>query len=80
MSAGFEKTALRVSPMGDKIMMVRFGPNETVALDRKNITHEFWDCLIKYSFFGEFPGVGESIDVEIEAGQAKFTMNISRYE
>lgn len=78
MSEKFEKTTLRVAPFGDKIMLVRFGAKHDVALESRDITSEFWKTLVHYSFFGERPEKGKTIEVSFGGGEETFTMVLTR--
>lgn len=78
MSEKFERTTLRVSPLGDKIMLVRFGKSHEIALERRDITSEFWKALVYYSFFGDRPEKGQTIEVSFGNGGESFTMQLTR--
>jgi len=73
-----EKTCLRVSPLTQKIQMVRFGKDPRVALEKKDATGEFWQALIAFAFDGKLPEKGAACAIEFGSGDEQYSLRLER--
>lgn len=72
------KTAIRVSPISNRILLARFGRDPHTALETKDIMSDFWQALIQYAFDGKMPAEGEAAEVSFGGGDEQFVVSVTR--
>lgn len=73
-----DKVGLRHAPLSDRIVMARFGKDPTLALETRDAMNEFWQALLSYSFKGQLPEKGATVEVSFGGGDEQFVARIER--
>lgn len=72
------KTAIRVAPLSNRIVLARFGRDANAALETKDAMSEFWQALVQYAFDGKMPATGEGAEINFGGGDEQFTVLVTR--
>lgn len=73
-----QKTAIRVAPLSNRIVLARFGKDPNVALETRDAMNEFWQALVQYAFDGKMPEKGEAVEVSFGGGDEQFVLRLER--
>lgn len=73
-----QKTAIRVAPLSNRIVLARFGKDQNVALETRDAVNEFWQALVQYTFDGKMPEKGQAMEVSFGGGDEQFVMRLER--
>jgi len=74
------KVKICVTALGNRIVIARFGKDETLSLDQRDAGHDFWRALLQYAFEGKTPEPGQGAEVTFgsEDGSENYTVTIKR--
>lgn len=73
-----QKTAIRVAPLSNRIVLARFGKDQNVALETRDAMNEFWQALVQYAFDGKMPEKGAAVEVNFGGDDEQFVMRLER--
>ena len=73
-----DKIHIRLAPLSNRIVLARFGKDQNLALETKDIMSEFLQALVQYAFDGKMPDPGYGNIVEFGGGDEQFEMHIRR--
>lgn len=71
-----QKTALRVAPLSNRIVLARSGKDSNVALETRDVMNEFWQTLVSFAFDGEMPENGQAVEISFGGGDEQFVMRL----
>lgn len=72
------KIGIRVTALGNQIVLARFGKDPNVSLDQRDAHTEFWSALLSYAFEHEKPEVGDGREINFSGENDAFTVTIRR--
>jgi len=72
------KTRLCVAPLSSRIVLARFGKDQSVALETRDAMNEFLQCIVEYAFSGDMPDEGEVAEVNFGGGNEQFELTLRR--
>lgn len=73
-----DRVAIRVAPLSNRIVLARFGKDQTVALETKDAMSEVLQAVVQYAFDGKMPEKGEKMEVSFGGGDEQFILRVER--
>ncbi|MDX3973266.1 hypothetical protein [Shinella sp.] len=73
-----DRVAIRVAPLSNRIVLARFGKDQSVALETKDAMSAVLQAVVQYAFDGKMPERGEKVEISFGGGEEQFTMLIAR--
>jgi len=66
------------SPLTDRMLIARFGKDETTALDTRDAMNDVWQALVSYCFEDKIPAKGDKVEVSFGGGDEQFILTLER--
>lgn len=73
-----DRIHIRHAPLSNRIVIARFGKEESVALETRDAMDEFFKAILSYAFDGKMPSVGKSAEITFGGGDEQFKLNVER--
>lgn len=72
------KIGIRHAPLSNRIVLARFGKDQTLALETIDAQSDFWKALVSFAFDGIVPDKGEAVEIKFGAGTEQFSCVVKR--
>ena len=73
-----DKIKIVHSLLSDRILLARFGKDQTCALETKDAMNEFLQAVTSYAFDGKMPEKGASAEFDFGGGDEQFICTVTR--
>lgn len=73
-----KKTRVEYAPLSHRMVLARFGKDQTCALETVDTTGGVLKALTAYMFNGTMPEVGESAAITYGGGDEQFKLTVER--
>lgn len=75
-----ENIHLKMTALGQRVVIARTGKRKDVALEQKDVMSEFLQTIVQYAFNGRMPEPGEAVEVDFGGGNEQFLLRLTRKE
>lgn len=72
------KVRIHHAPLSNRIVLARFGADETLALGMRDATSEFCQALVSFVFGGKMPDPGQAGEISFGGEDEQFTVTVTR--